>query len=45
MRGDEILLLGIGVQPPWQLVDQHLDTSTQPHKLHPVSFNNSSHYF
>ena len=34
MRGDEILLLGIGIQPPWQLVDQHLDTSTQPHKLH-----------
>ena len=34
MRGDEILLLGIGIQPPWQLVDQHLDTSTQPHELH-----------
>ena len=34
MRGDEILLLGIGIQPPWQLVDQHLDTTTQPHELH-----------
>ena len=34
MHGDEILLLGIGIQPPWQLVDQHLDTSTQPHELH-----------
>jgi len=34
MRGDEILLLGIGIQPPWQLVDQYLDTSTQPHKLY-----------
>jgi transposase len=34
MRGDEILLLGIGIQPPWQLVDQHLDTSKQPHELY-----------
>ncbi len=34
MRSDDILLLGIGIQPPWQLVDQHLDTSTQPHELH-----------
>ena len=34
MRGDEILLLGIGIQPPWQLVDQHRDTATQPHELH-----------
>jgi len=32
MRGDEILLLGIGIQPPWELVDQHLDTTTQPHE-------------
>ena len=31
MRGDYILLLGIGIQPPWQLVDQHLDTSKQPY--------------
>ena len=34
MRSDDVLLLGIGIQPPWQLVDQHLDTSTQPHELH-----------
>ena len=34
MRSDDILLLGIGIQPPWRLVDQHLDTSTQPHELH-----------
>ena len=34
MRADDILLLGIGIQPPWQLVDQHLDTSTAPHELH-----------
>ena len=34
MHSDDILLLGIGIQPPWQLVDQHLDTSTQPHELH-----------
>ena len=34
MRGDEIRLLGIGIQPPWQLVDQHLDTTTRPHELH-----------
>jgi len=30
MLGDEILLLGIAVQPPWQLVDQHLDTEVDP---------------
>ena len=34
MRGDEILLLGIGVQAPWQLVDQHLDTQKSPNELH-----------
>jgi hypothetical protein len=33
MRGDKIWLLGIGIQAPSQLVDQHLDTSKQPHKL------------
>ena len=30
MRGEDILLLGIGGQPPWQLMDQHLDTSKEP---------------
>ena len=34
MRGDESLLLGIDIQPAWQLVDQHLDSSPQPHELH-----------
>lgn len=34
MRGDEILLLGIGIQAPWQLVDQHLDTQKSPNELH-----------
>jgi hypothetical protein len=28
MRGDGILILGIGSQPPWQLVDQHLGALT-----------------
>jgi len=34
MDGNEILLLGLGIQTPWQLVDQHLDTDKTPHELH-----------
>ena len=34
MDSKEILLLGLGVQSPWQLVDQHLDTDKHPHELH-----------
>lgn len=34
MRSEDILLPGIGIPPPWQLLDQHLVTSTQPHELH-----------
>lgn len=34
MDGNEILLLGIGIQPPWQLVEQRLDTDKKPHELH-----------
>ena len=34
MRGDQILLLGIGIHPLRRLVDQHLDTSPQPHELY-----------
>jgi hypothetical protein len=34
MRGDEILLLAICIQTPWQLVEQHLDTTTQPQELY-----------
>lgn len=38
-------LLGIGIQPPWQLVDQHLDTSVQPHELHlHVASERGAHY-
>lgn len=33
MHGEEILLWGIGIQGPWQMVDQHLDASAQPHEL------------
>ena len=28
------LLLGLGIQSPWKLMNQHLDTSKQPHELH-----------
>ena len=34
MDGNEILLLGLGIQSPWQLVNQRLDTATTPHELH-----------
>jgi len=32
--GNEILLLGLGIQSPWKLVDQRLDVDKQPHELH-----------
>lgn len=34
MDGNEILLLGLGLQAPWKLVDQRLDTDKSPHELH-----------
>ena len=34
MGGNEILLLGLGMQAPWQLVDQRLDLAKQPHEPH-----------
>ncbi len=34
MDGNQILLLGIGIQHPWKLVEQRLDTDKQPHELH-----------
>ena len=34
MDGNEILLLGLEIQSPWKLMNQHLDTSKQPHELH-----------
>jgi transposase len=32
--GNEILLLGLGLQAPWKLVDQSLDMGKTPHELH-----------
>ena len=34
MDGNEILLLGLGIRSPWQLVDQHMDVDKQPQELH-----------
>ena len=34
MDANDILALGLGVTPPWKLVSQRLDTSTQPNQLH-----------
>jgi transposase len=34
MDANDILALGLGVTPPWRLVSQRLDTTTQPHQLH-----------
>lgn len=34
MNGNEVLLLGLGIQSPLQLVDQRLDVNKQPHELH-----------
>jgi len=34
MNDKQILLLGLGLEAPWKLVDQRLDTSKQPHELH-----------
>lgn len=33
MNGNDILALGIGLESPWRIVGQHLDTSETPHKL------------
>ena len=34
MDANDVLALGLGVTPPWKLVGQRLDTSTQPNHLH-----------
>jgi len=34
MDGNEILLLGLGIESPWQLVSQRLETDKSPHELH-----------
>ena len=33
MDGNQVFILGLGLQFPWKLVDQHLDTSTKPSVL------------
>ena len=33
MDGTQILTLGLGLEAPWLLKDQHLDTSVSPHRL------------
>ncbi len=30
----DILMLGLGLQAPWNLVGQNLDTGKSPHELH-----------
>ncbi len=34
MDSSDILMLGLGLQAPWKLVSQHLDTTKYPHELH-----------
>ena len=34
MDANDSLARGLGVTPPWKLVSQRLDTSTQPHQRH-----------
>src|SRR5208282_3543308 len=34
MDGNTVLALGLGVTPPWRLVNQRLETGKQPHELH-----------
>jgi transposase len=34
MDANDVLALGLGVTPPWKLVGQRLDTTTQPNQLH-----------
>ena len=34
MDANTIMALGLGVSPPWKLVEQRLDTTVQPHVLH-----------
>lgn len=34
MDGNDVLQPGLGLQPPWKLVDQHLEVKKTPHELH-----------
>lgn len=33
MNGLDVIALGLGIEPPWQIVGQTLDTSVTPHQL------------
>lgn len=33
MTGSDIFTLDLGIEPPWQIVSQHLDTGKEPHEL------------
>ncbi|CAO0824726.1 transposase [Desulfarculales bacterium] len=33
MDAGELLALGLGLQPPWRLVGQRVDTDKQPHEV------------
>ena len=33
MDGTQILALGLGLEAPWILKNQHLDTAVSPHRL------------
>jgi len=33
MTGSNIFTLGLGIEPPWRIVSQHLETGKQPHEL------------
>jgi transposase len=34
MDAEQVLVLGLGITPPWRLVSQHLETGKHPHELH-----------
>lgn len=34
MLSDDVLSLGLGLTPPWKLIDQHLDRDRTPNALH-----------
>ncbi|KPV41917.1 transposase [Thiohalorhabdus denitrificans] len=34
MQSKDILALGLGLESPWELVDQELNTEVEPHELH-----------
>lgn len=34
MDSNQIFALGLGLTPPWKLVEQHLDVNKKPHELH-----------